>query len=91
MRSKKKPPAAVATRGLLRTIPKRYLYREEDKYSAMQDSHDYIYATFAFVGWELARWQEVIDWAVGLAGAISLIALNLIRLRKAMNNRDVEN
>lgn len=57
----------------------------------MHESHDYILATFAFVGWELARYQEVVDWAIGVIGAISLIVLNVVRIRKAMNNDDVEN
>ena len=57
----------------------------------LDDSHDYIVATFAFIGWELARYQEVVDWAIGVAGAISLIVLNVVRIRKAMNSQDVEN
>jgi len=57
----------------------------------MHESHDYIIATFAFVGWELARYQEVVDWAIGVAGAISLIVLNVVRIRKAMNSDEVEN
>ena len=57
----------------------------------MQESHDYILATFAFIGWELARYQEVVDWAIGVAGAISLIVLNVVRIRKALNSEDVEN
>ena len=57
----------------------------------MQESHDYILATFAFIGWELARYQEVVDWAIGVAGAISLIVLNVVRIRKALNSDDVEN
>lgn len=57
----------------------------------MHESHDYILATFAFIGWELARYQEVVDWAIGVAGAISLIVLNVVRIRKALNSEDVEN
>lgn len=57
----------------------------------MQESHDYILATFAFIGWELARYQDLVDWAIGVAGAISLIVLNVVRIRKAMNSKDVEN
>ena len=56
----------------------------------MQDSYDYIYATFAFTAWELARWQDVVDWAVGVAGAISLIVLNVVRIRKAINKKRVD-
>lgn len=57
----------------------------------MHESHDYILATFAFIGWELARYQEVVDWAIGVCGAISLIVLNVVRIRKALNSEDVEN
>ena len=57
----------------------------------MHESHDYIIATFAFIGWELARYQEVVDWAIGVIGAISLIVLNVVRIRKAMNSDEVEN
>lgn len=57
----------------------------------MSSEHDYIYATFAYLAWELARWQDVIDWAVGIAGALSLIALNVIRIHKTLSNKsDVE-
>lgn len=56
----------------------------------MQDSYDYIYATFAFTAWELARWQDVVDWAVGVAGAMSLIVLNVVRIRKAINKGRVD-
>jgi len=53
----------------------------------MSSEHDYIYATIAFTAWELARWQDVIDWAVGIAGALSLIALNVIRIHKTLSNK----
>jgi hypothetical protein len=57
----------------------------------MSGEHDYIYATVLFFAWELVRWQEVIDWAVGIAGAVSLIVLNVIRIHKTIvNNRDVD-
>lgn len=50
--------------------------------------HDHIFATALFIGWELARWQEVIDWVVGIAGAITLLAYNVIRLRRMLVNKD---
>lgn len=52
---------------------------------------DYIFANVAFLCWELARWQDVIDWAVGIAGALTLIAYNIIRIHKVLANKnDVE-
>lgn len=57
----------------------------------MSGEHDHIYLTFAYAVWEFARWQEVIDWAVGIAGAVSLIVYNVIRIRKTlMHMRDVD-
>lgn len=50
--------------------------------------HDYIFATVAYICWELARWQDLIDWAVGIAGAITLIAYNIIRINKVLANKD---
>lgn len=53
----------------------------------MQDDAANIYAILAFGAWELARWQEVVDWAVGLLGACTLIAMNVVRIRKALMNK----
>ncbi len=39
----------------------------------MSADNDHIYLTMVFAVWEFARWQEIIDWAVGLIGALSLI------------------
>jgi len=52
----------------------------------MGDNFNTLYPTLAFFAWELARWQEVIDWAVGVAGAITLIAMNVARLRRYVIN-----
>jgi hypothetical protein len=58
----------------------------------MSADNDHIYLTMVFAVWEFARWQEIIDWAVGLIGALSLIVYNVIRIRKTlMNMRDVDN
>jgi uncharacterized protein YoaH (UPF0181 family) len=39
----------------------------------------------------VARWQEVIDWGISAAGALTLVALNIIRLRKALHqHRNVD-
>jgi hypothetical protein len=48
----------------------------------MNDSTDIIALNLAWFGWELARWQDVIDWTLSAAGALTLLAINIIRLRK---------
>ena len=53
----------------------------------MRDNYDHIIATFAFTAWELARWQELIDWAIGVIGAVSLIILNVVRIKRALMNK----
>ena len=47
----------------------------------MTDNLDTITPTLAFFAWEFARYQELIDWAIGVAGAITLILMNVARLR----------
>ena len=49
----------------------------------MNDGADLLALNLAWLGWELARWQEVIDWSVSALGALTLVILNLLRLRKA--------
>ena len=45
-----------------------------------------------WVGWEMAKWQEVIDWGLSIAGACTLLAINIVRLRKMLRQRrDVDN
>ena len=57
----------------------------------MSGEHDHIYVAVLFAAWEFARWQELIDWAVGIAGAVSLLVYNVIRIRKTiMNMREVD-
>lgn len=53
----------------------------------MHDDAANFYAVLAFGAWELARWQEVVDWLVGVIGACTLIAINLVRLRRALINK----
>jgi hypothetical protein len=48
----------------------------------MNDSTDLIALNLAWFGWEIARWQDVIDWTLSAAGAVTLLAINVIRLRK---------
>lgn len=58
----------------------------------MTDGSDLLALNLAWVGWEVARWQEVIDWSVSALGALTLVVLNLLRLRKAwIQHRDVNN
>jgi hypothetical protein len=58
----------------------------------MNDGADILALNIAWIGWEMARWQEVIDWTLSLAGAITLLAINIVRLRKMLRQRrDVDN
>jgi hypothetical protein len=58
----------------------------------MNTGEDLLALNLAWVGWEMARWQDVVDWSISAAGAVTLLALNIIRLRRALNQqRKVEN
>lgn len=58
----------------------------------MNDGGDIIALNLVWLGWEMARWQEVIDWTLSLAGACTLLAINVVRLRKMLHQRrDVDN
>ena len=58
----------------------------------MNDGGDLIALNLVWVGWEMAKWQEVIDWGVSIAGACTLLAINIVRLRKMLRQRrDVDN
>jgi len=58
----------------------------------MNDGADLVALNLVWLGWELARWQEVIDWSVSVLGAITLVILNIIRLKKALRQQsDVDN
>lgn len=57
----------------------------------MNDGSDLLLLNLAWLGWEVARWQEVIDWGISAFGALTLVILNLMRLRKAWNeHRNVD-
>ena len=57
----------------------------------MNDGADIMALNLAWLGWEMARWQDVIDWGLSLAGACTLLAINIVRLRKMLRQRrDVE-
>ena len=53
----------------------------------MNDGADIVALNVAWLGWELARWQEVIDWTLSLAGASTLLAINVVRLTKMLRQR----
>ncbi len=58
----------------------------------MDDGWNLVALNLAWLGWEMARWQEVVDWTISAAGALSLVALNVIRLRKVLReHQDVDN
>ena len=58
----------------------------------MNDGGDLIALNLVWVGWEMAKWQELIDWGVSIAGACTLLAINIVRLRKMLRQRrDVDN
>ena len=58
----------------------------------MNDGADLLALNLVCVGWEMAKWQEVIDWGLSLAGACTLLAINIVRLRKMLRQRrDVDN
>ena len=58
----------------------------------MNDGGDIIALNLVWLGWEMAKWQEVIDWTLSLAGACTLLAINVVRLRKMLRQRrDVDN
>lgn len=58
----------------------------------MNDYANLLALNLAWVGWELARWQEVVDWGLSAAGAMTLLAINVLRLRKVLRQqRDVNN
>jgi hypothetical protein len=58
----------------------------------MNDGADIMALNLAWLGWEMARWQDVIDWGLSLAGACTLLVINIVRLRKMLRQRrDVNN
>jgi hypothetical protein len=58
----------------------------------MKDAGDLLALNLAWLGWELARWQDVVDWTLSALGAVTLLILNLLRLRRALlQQRKVDN
>lgn len=57
----------------------------------MDEEWNLLVLNLAWLGLEMARWQDVIDWTLSAAGALSLVALNVMRLRKVLReHRDVD-
>lgn len=56
----------------------------------MKDWPDLIALNVAWLTWQLASWQDVIDWALSVVGAVSLIWLNVLKLRRQYERRDVD-
>ena len=58
----------------------------------MNDASNLLALNLAWLGWGLARWQEVVDWGISAAGALTLLAINLMRLRYYVRKqREVDN
>lgn len=53
----------------------------------MNDTADLLALNLAWLGWEVARWQEVVDWGISAMGAITLLAINVLRLRRTWIQR----
>jgi len=54
----------------------------------MNDASDLVALNLAWLGWEVARWQDVVDWGISAAGALTLLAINVMRLRRAWRQRN---
>ena len=58
----------------------------------MNDGAAIMALNLAWLGWEMARGQAGIEWGLSLAGAWTLLAINIVRLRKMLRQRrDVDN
>ena len=58
----------------------------------MNDGTDIFALNLAWLGWEITRWQDVVDWSLSAAGACTLLIINIVRLRKMLRQRkDVDN
>lgn len=57
----------------------------------MKDWTDLIALNVAWLTWQLASWQDVVDWALSVVGAVTLIWLNVVKLRRQYERRDVNN
>ncbi len=58
----------------------------------MNDGTNLLTINLVWLGWEITRWQDVVDWTLSAAGACTLLAINVVRLRKMLRQRrDVDN
>jgi len=58
----------------------------------MNDGANLMMLNLVWLGWEITRWQDVVDWTLSAAGACTLLAINIVRLRKMLRQRrDVNN
>ena len=70
---------------LTMTQPKlKTSFGRTDYLSKMKGWADLIGLNLAWLGWSMACWKEVLDWSVTLAGAVTLLAINILRLKKAL-------
>ena len=53
----------------------------------MNDGADIFALNLAWLGWEITRWQDVVDWSLGAAGACTLLAINILRLKRMLRER----
>ena len=55
----------------------------------MKGGTDLLALNVAWLTWQVASWQDAIDWALSLTGAVTLIWLNVLKLRRHYERRDV--
>jgi hypothetical protein len=56
------------------------------------DIRDLAFLNAAFIGFEVAKWAEIVEGALTLLGAATLLILNLFRLWRMWNeHRKVDN
>lgn len=55
----------------------------------MKGGTDLLALNVAWLTWQVATWQDAIDWALSLTGAVTLIWLNVLKLRRHYERSDV--
>jgi len=56
----------------------------------MKDLSELFALNLAWLTWQVATWQDAIDWILSVAGAVTLIWLNVAKLRSQYQRRDVK-
>lgn len=56
----------------------------------MKDLSELFALNVAWLTWQVATWQDAIDWMLSVAGAVTLIWLNVAKLRSQYQRRDVK-